>query len=607
MSVIERIAGWKRRGIILPGGAGGAPPSSGGFLDAVNALSPAGIWPLSDASQTDFTDFAGRQGGQWVTGVPSTRRPTLVNDDANGWSIELNADVRGSIPDHNAHRSASGGVFLVFQTRNAGLKQALVNRAAGPPAGRWLLEINAAGGITASLRDAGGVKQEISTPNGVVTKGKVSAVAFTWGPAGMKLYHNSSTPSATNASVTDGAAGASAISVGAWYTGADFFTGLMGWLVLFSTQPSDADIGTLMAKRKTAVLHASDDRASVPKSTYLDIAVLANDHFQGADSAATVQVTQQGSLGTLAVQPDNTIRYTAGSMTGTDTAARYAVNGSSPAKLEVEVTPNNQWAEDSVVPLPSGYGTWQTFWSHDTGGIDQAAIDANWNKAKNGVYPWRRYAMASPDNKPAVRDRLVKGDQIEPIGYDPVFVPFDLTQYRYLLLRYHYWSTAYWGCEGKYFALCGGRGWIGSGYAKPSGSTYGTDGFGLNAMHPHQNNTTNYLRGMGSYYGQNSTYGDNLPYTGQKLLLPGAWRCIDVLIDLGTAPTAQDGAYKVFFDGVESAAKTGIRPAQVSTADCNGVWFRWRPMSGGTPANLIGQNLDGDHYYGGFFLLRSTG
>lgn len=314
-----------------------APPAPDTFLTAVQSLDPVGIWRLSDISTTAFSDLVGSAPGSWVTGTPKPQRTTLVDLDSDGYSIDLTAPCRGSIPHHASHITANGGIFLVCQLRDVVTKQQIINRYEGAnTAGRWLIEHTGNGQITGKMTtDSGTV--EVSTATGVVTKGVPFGVALTWGTLGLNLYVNSGTPGDSDVT-TQGAAGDRPTSIGAWYSGSSPASGLFGWAVLFGTATSHSDVGDLMAMVKATGITRANDVAfnAVAGQTVGNINVLANDDYSGSPA---ITITAQGSLGTYAVEVDNELTYQAGATGGIDTAGRYKVNGSNEAVLTATVTP----------------------------------------------------------------------------------------------------------------------------------------------------------------------------------------------------------------------------------------------------------------------------
>lgn len=325
----------RRWGIVVPASA--TPPAPDTFLTAVQSLDPAGIWRLSDVSTTAFSDLTGVAPGTWVTGAPKVQRTTLVNLDSDGYSIDLTAPCRGLIPHHASHITANGGIFLVCQLRDVTTKQQIINRYEGAStAGRWLIEMTGNGQITGKMHN-GSTAIEVSSATGAVTKGVPFGVALTWGALGLNLYVNSGTPVDSDAT-TQGAAGDRPISIGGWYAGSSYTSGLFGWAVLLSTAASHGDIGDLMALVKsTGITRANDDSFSaIAGQTTSNIAVLTNDDYSGSPA---ITITAQGSLGTYAVEVDNELTYQAGATGGIDTAGRYRVNGSNEAALTATVTP----------------------------------------------------------------------------------------------------------------------------------------------------------------------------------------------------------------------------------------------------------------------------
>jgi hypothetical protein len=336
------LAALRRKGrrVIRPGNVP-TPPSTGGFLSLAMSLGAVGIWPLSESSGTAIADATGTMPGEWVTGTPLFSQPTLITsaEDLYGKSSFLPGSVRGRIPYHVSHVGAGFTAFAALQPRAVAAKAIVLARDQFGAAGGMSLEIEAGGQPRAYLRDAGNVARILTGSVGAFDAGQAAAYAVSGGAAGHKLYLNSATPIATAEAVTDALAGTSEITIGAWHTGgAAPYRGLMGWLLWFPTQLSNANVGALIAELGPSVTWANPDSATVQVGQQVTIDALANDSFQGTQAGATTAIDGQGSLVSYSVLSDRTIRATAGQTAGMDTGGGYRVNGSNRASLTVEVT-----------------------------------------------------------------------------------------------------------------------------------------------------------------------------------------------------------------------------------------------------------------------------
>lgn len=602
----------------LPGVNVQSPPEvvPTGFVEDVLDLDPIGWWRMNGGSASAAADYTDRSTLSWVTGAPKVQRTTLLDDNDAGASVDLVVDCLGTIPNHADHASVRS-IFVACQLRDAGPKQQIVNRYEGAnTAGRWLIEMTGTGQITAKLATTGGVVT-ISSSTNVVTKGVPFAVALTMGPAGMKLYVDSGTPVATHAT-TETPAGDRLTAVGAWYTGGSHVRGLVESVIFFDTQLSGAQVGTLMSYVKASGINLpNDDEITVPVSTVSDATdILANDNYQGTKAAATVVVTQ-GSLGTWAPDVSNDFIFTAGALSGTN-LAMYNVNGGPPAVLRtIVVGPSaSDWEVDDIVPLPSGFGNWEVTLGHNTGELTQDIINDHYDDPYSpGVYPWRRWSIGEYDGKPVIHERLDPGLVLRPQGFYGTHQSFSLTPYKWLLFRMHFRVLENWGCEGKYPRFDVGRGWAGDVYAK-TGAAFGDTGCMLNIMHPVQSDTQiNYCRGYCmKYVDPNSPNFDNFGYTVATVgstsnwkYKNGLWIAVDAICGLGTSLTNYTGSWSLYFNGQLCGQTPNINVMRELNKVALGYHWCIRTMSGGTSENLVNNHLPGDHYYGGFFLARSTG
>jgi len=263
------------------------------------------------------------------------------------------------------------------------------------------------------------------------------------------------------------------------------------------------------------------------------------------------------------------------------------------------------WRYDAI-GAPAGGRAWTCLLGHDTGEVTESVVAANWDREKNGTFPWRRVSIApAPDGRPAFREELPAGYICEPIGLWSTIVPFDNDDARYVHLRYHEWTTGHTGQAGKRHLLYGGRSWVARGYEVSPGSNLSvsaalgsTDGWGVNMMRPVAGGE-NYLGTLGSHREQDSLFGSVAKDTSSPRTPTGRWVVYDVVADLGTA--SERGSYSAYMDGVLVSRQRGITPAQRDLSECRCLGWRIRNMIGGTPADLPNRD-DHVRYSGGFFL-----
>ena len=265
MTIVAALTNRGRR--FIRKGAVPTPPSTGGFLALAQSLGAVGIWPLSDATVPIIADATATAPGEWVTGTPLLNQPTLIAsaEDIYGKSTFLPGTTRGRVLHHASHVNAAGfTVFAALQPRAVAAKSIILARDEFGAAGGMSLEIDAGGQPRAYLRDAGNVVRALTGTAGAFAVGTAAAYAFSGGAAGQKLYKDSATPIASAVGVTDVLAGTSTLSIGAWHAGmAAPYRGLAGWVLLFPSQLSDANVGLLIAELGASVTWANADSASV--------------------------------------------------------------------------------------------------------------------------------------------------------------------------------------------------------------------------------------------------------------------------------------------------------------------------------------------------------
>lgn len=381
-------------------------PGAGAFLSAVEALSPVALWPLNDTTGGNFAELVGGFNGTWLSGTRYLSQPTLVNSDTAGFSTGMVGDARGRITHQASHVVSAGGAMIVFQLQNNSDFMTIVARGlatAGSRAGTWEIVSKNGGVPSGSLRNSSDTKIELDGSSGAVTPNVPHAMALTWGAAGLKLYLDTGTPIATDAT-TDGAAGTSEISLGAWHGNTGYVKGLLGWLILFGSQPTDGNIGTLMGYLKSAgVTKANTETATATVGQSVTINVLANDFYP--TGTPTLAIASQPSLGSLSVQPGNVIRFTAGQSTGAAVGGSYTLNGSSTAALNLTVTAAaatgnyflNPWNADSALHRPIGTGA---VYADDSHPSTQQIIRHQGKGTLNHVYPNGHMAILENDNDP---------------------------------------------------------------------------------------------------------------------------------------------------------------------------------------------------------------
>jgi uncharacterized repeat protein (TIGR01451 family) len=134
-------------------------------------------------------------------------------------------------------------------------------------------------------------------------------------------------------------------------------------------QPTVCDVGTLsvtLAAAPNAVPVASDDQASTPQETAVEIPVLANDLANGVPidpGTVTVTITTPPTSGTAVVLPDGRVRYTpAPDYSGADSFAYTVCSQASPstcstATVNVQTQPNDVDVVDENITVLSGTTT----------------------------------------------------------------------------------------------------------------------------------------------------------------------------------------------------------------------------------------------------------
>lgn len=236
----------------------------------------------------------------------------------------------------------------------------------------------------------------------------------------------------------------------------------------------------------------------------------------------------------------------------------------------------------SGTPLPEVNGAvlWTLMGRHETGWLDQAAITKNWDRLDHGTYPWRRLSMtAAPDGKAAYQHSVGEGELCFPIGLRSPIIKRQNSLDKAYLLRYRHWLGGHPGSGGKYHELEGGRGWSGNGYRTEASSTYGTDGWGCNAMRPKIKNGANAIGGLASHAEQTSLSGST--FSARTILPLGRWITVDIMALIGG--DTNSGGYFILIDGAVQAKKENIKLAQVSAANCKVIQMTHRLMDGGDP------------------------
>jgi len=196
-----------------------------------------------------------------------------------------------------------------------------------------------------------------------------------------------------------------------------------------------------------------------------------------------------------------------------------------------------------------------------------------------------------PDHRRAYGHFVKRNQEVWPAGVDSRVIPVDFNSFDRVLLRYHHWVEDYSFISGKWIGLQLGRGWIGRDYAKSSSALYGTDGAGVNTMHPGRDDG-NGIRLLASHQGQNSPFGSNFG-DGQNLVPRGRWFTVDVVVD-------RYKGYRLYIDGSLESESSKVIPVGNWTG-CGCLWYRSRQMHGGNPDKLPAIN-NYKEWFGGFFL-----
>ena len=290
--------------------------------------------------------------------------------------------------------------------------------------------------------------------------------------------------------------------------------------------------------------------------------------------------------------------------------------------------PAGSWAPDDLQALPNvgGNKSFDLLAGDDVGGVTAEVIAANQNFNKEGERPYQRLSADEFDGKPCYRHSVRLGDIVVPFGWDwpqngvthlsrdPI--DFENAAADYILLRWHYATTAYRGNSkgGKYVALLGGHGWIGDNVNSsgqydppaPNGSEYGTEGWVFNTMSPWKGDAANrtYIGGMCSHLKQNKAEGENI-HPGRSQGQPPPlmrWNVIDQLVDLTAGPAGQN-QYRLYVNGTLSGQSTRAKLVN-NLNNCHKLWVRNRHMHGGNPQGAEYLPIrDYDEFCGGFFVM----
>lgn len=238
----------------------------------------------------------------------------------------------------------------------------------------------------------------------------------------------------------------------------------------------------------------------------------------------------------------------------------------------------------SNVDLPqiSGISLWTLMDRHQTGWITQDVLNRERNDAN-----YRRLSLTrAPDGRSAYKHTVLDKQVVGPVGFSTTPIRRQNSLDRAYLLRYRHWLADYPGSAGKYHTLEGGRGWTGDSYRYKSNSTYGSDGWAINVMHPKakkpiraSNAGTNRIGGLGSHARQPSPFGTTFQSTWTIPLR--RWLTVDVVAKMGA--NRADGGYIILVDGVVRASSMGIMLPHVSAANCKTIQMMHRLMDGGVP------------------------
>lgn len=198
---------------------------------------------------------------------------------------------------------------------------------------------------------------------------------------------------------------------------------------------------------------------------------------------------------------------------------------------------------------PSGF-SWTLMASDPTGWMTNSIIQQNWNVDHSepgypAAYPYRRLSITkAPDGSLAVKHTVAPNEIVWRLGH--IAKTFDRKNSldQAYLLRYQHWIVEYPGDGGKWMELEGGLGFGATTYRFDSGSsqngiTLGTDGWGMNIMHPQRGTFQNGIGMLASTHtnGPPDGYGINANSSGSYTVPKGRWFTVDALAVMPSTPT----------------------------------------------------------------------
>mgnify|MGYP000141071623 CR=1 FL=1 len=250
----------------------------------------------------------------------------------------------------------------------------------------------------------------------------------------------------------------------------------------------------------------------------------------------------------------------------------------------VAASESMKWRFEEWYPAPEG-ANWRVLDGHDSGYLAPGWRRKTCNLGHRIAY------NSSPDSRNGFVHVVRKRDVVDPIGVDSRRIPANFSSFSRVLLRYHHWIEKHSYLDGKWIGLQLGRGWISRGHPRGANALYGSDGAGVNTMHPGRSGG-NGIRLLASHPKQRTVFGDNMG-SGREILPTGRWLTVDVVVD-------KSSGYRLYVDGrmmVKSSKLTPVRRWE----DCGCIWYRTRLMHGGTPAKLRALH-DYREWFGGYFV-----